>query len=111
MSVPKESTPKDELVRAENGSGEEAREVPENRLGDGENGNGEAGLLPCGPVIWIVGTVRDIDSSVIATSLCMSLNENDRCSPGLPKLVSRRSSGRLIGPSSKTFQLLGKGSL
>lgn len=51
MPDPKASIVKDEAETAENGSGDEAREVPENKLGDGENGAGEAGLLPCGPVI------------------------------------------------------------
>lgn len=46
MPVPKASIPNEELVMAENGSGDEALDVPEKRLGLGEKGNGEPGLLP-----------------------------------------------------------------
>lgn len=46
MPDPKASIVNEDAETAEDGSGDEARDVPENRLGEGENGIGEPGLLP-----------------------------------------------------------------
>lgn len=80
--------PKSNAETDENGSGDEALEVPENRLGLGESASGDEGLLPCGPVMWIVGTFGDKKPSTVDIWSALPVYDNSSL-----KLVSKWRAG------------------